>query len=88
MLRLSRALREKNVKHAGIALFTNSNLDALGFPPRHGLNGFVPESGTLAISEHLYRMGGTRGAWWWLRDRPYQRVGKSIRLYDISGAPR
>jgi 4-amino-4-deoxy-L-arabinose transferase-like glycosyltransferase len=88
MLRLSKVLRESSVKHVGVALFTNSNLDALHLPPRHGLNGFVPESGLFAISEHLYRMDGTRGAWRWMKDRPYQRVGKSIRLYNITGAPR
>jgi len=33
-------------------------------------------------------MGAARGAWWWLKDKPYHRVGKSIRLYNITGVPR
>ena len=88
MLRLSKALGKRKVQHVGIALFTNCDFDALHIPQRHGLNGFVPENGWIAISEHLYRMDGTRGAWWWLRDHPYQRVGKSIRVYNIASAPR
>ena len=88
MLRLSSALRKRNVQQVGTALFTNCDFDALHFPPHHGLNGYAPENGWLAISEHLYRMDGTRGAWWWLKDRPYWLVGKSIRLYNITAVPR
>ena len=85
---MSKALRHRRVEHLGIALFTNANIRALHLPPSHGLNGYVPETGWMAISEHMYQMDGTRGAWWWLKDKPYLRVGKSIRLYNITGVPR
>ncbi|HYS56313.1 MAG TPA: hypothetical protein VER58_21350, partial [Thermoanaerobaculia bacterium] len=81
ILRLSHVVQELKIGTMGVALFGNVDLDALHFPPRHRLSAFVPEDGWIAISDHAYRM--ERG-WKWLKDRPYRRVGKSIRLYSPS----
>jgi hypothetical protein len=78
ILRLSKEVYDP----LGVALFGNADLDALHLPPYHRLNPFVPENGWLAVSDHAYRMEAARGGWSWLRDRPYRRVGKSIRLYS------
>jgi hypothetical protein len=77
ILRLSQVV----YRPIGISLFGNVDLDALPFPPYHRLNAFVPEKGWIAISDHAYRIEMRRGGWSWLRNRPYRRVGKSIRLY-------
>jgi hypothetical protein len=77
ILRLSQVV----YRPIGISLFGNVDLDALHFPPYHRLNAFVPEKGWIAISDHAYRIEMRRGGWSWLRNRPYRRVGKSIRLY-------
>ena len=81
ILRLSHVVHQQKIGTMGVALFGNVDLDALHFPPRHRLNAFVPEDGWLAVSDHAYRMEMPRGGWTWLKDRPYRRVGKSIRLY-------
>ena len=88
MMRLSAELRKRNVSHVGIALFTTADLGAFGFPPWHRLNAWVPERGWIAVSNHAYRMERTRGGWSWLRHEPYYLVGKSIRLYELTGARR
>jgi hypothetical protein len=81
VLRLGQVVHQLKIGTMGIALFSNVDLDALRFPQRHWLNAFSPERGWIAISEQAYRLDMTRGGWWWLRNRPYRRVGKSIRLY-------
>ena len=56
--------------------------EALGFPPTHFVDSFTPTQGWVAVGEHAYRSWSSAG-WWWLRGRPYRRVGASIRLYYI-----
>jgi hypothetical protein len=81
MLRLSKIARQEKIPIMGVALFENADLDALGFPPRIGLNGYEPYRGWVAVSDHAYRLGQWRGTGRWLRGRPFRIVGKSIRLY-------
>ncbi len=84
VLRLSKEVRRLKIDSLGVALFSNSDLDALGFPPRFTANAFVPTTGWTAISEHIYRMDrAERSGWRWLDGRPYRLVGKSIRLYNV-----
>jgi hypothetical protein len=81
VIRLSKVVHEARIGTIGVAIFGNADLDALHFPQWHRLNAFVPEHGWIAISDHAYRMEMTRGGWWWLQNRPYRRVGRSIRIY-------
>jgi 4-amino-4-deoxy-L-arabinose transferase-like glycosyltransferase len=79
ILRLKRVLREKKIDRIGIAAMGWNDWDALRFPPHYELQRDAPSQGWAAVSEHLYWVVGYR----WLHGRPYERVGKSIRLYYI-----
>jgi hypothetical protein len=79
-LRLKRVIREKKIDRIGLAVFGWHDWEALGFPPHYDLQRDVPSQGWVAVSEHIY--GLVHGAPW-LEGRPYQRVGKSIRLYYV-----
>ncbi len=79
-LRLKRVLREKKAESVGIAVLGWHDWKALGFPPHYDLHRDVPSHGWVAVSEHIF--GLARGAPW-LEGRPYERVGKSIRLYYV-----
>jgi 4-amino-4-deoxy-L-arabinose transferase-like glycosyltransferase len=79
-LRLERVLRKKKVERVGLAVMGWHDWDALGFPPHYAVQRDVPSQGWIAVSEHL--LGLARGAPW-LEGRPYERVGKSIRLYYL-----
>jgi hypothetical protein len=79
-LRLKRVIREKKIERIGLAVFGWHDWDALGFPPHYNLQRDVPSQGWVAVSEQMF--GLARGAPW-LEGRPYDRVGKSIRLYYV-----
>jgi 4-amino-4-deoxy-L-arabinose transferase-like glycosyltransferase len=79
VLRLRRVAREKKIENIGIDVFGWHDYGKLGFPPSYRLLPMVPTQGWVAVSEHLYIMR----KYDWLRGRPYERVGKSIRLYYI-----
>jgi hypothetical protein len=78
-LLLKRVLREKHVSEVGLALVGMHDYDRLGYPPNYPVSPGIPATGWIAVSDHLYRLERYR----WLRGRPYQRVGASIRLYFI-----
>lgn len=83
MLRLRRVLREKKVDKIGISAAGLHDYDKLGFPPWYFVEPGLPTQGWIAVSEHVFRMTVPDGGFWWLRGRPYQRVGASIRLYFV-----
>jgi 4-amino-4-deoxy-L-arabinose transferase-like glycosyltransferase len=84
LLRLSDALQRSRIDRVGLSLLTGVNdYDALGFPPRYPLHPWRPSHGWIAVSDHSYRMTKTEGGWMWLEGKPYRRIGKSIRLYDL-----
>ncbi len=76
---LKRALREKRVSEVGLALVGMHDYRRLGYPPNYPVSADVPATGWIAVSDHLYRHENYR----WLRGRPYERIGASIRLYFI-----
>ncbi len=80
VLRLRRVVREKNIDLIGLMVLGWHDWDALGFPPHYALQRDVPSQGWVAVSEHLF---GLAHAAPWLEGRPYQRIGKSIRLYYV-----
>ncbi len=66
--------------------------DGQGLPPTESLLPYRPVEGWVAISEKTFRtlgendrraIGAREGAFDWLEQYPYERVGTSIRLYDI-----
>lgn len=83
LLRLRSQLRKLHVDRVGTSLMGAGDYKALGFPPDYALDPFIPATGWVAVSDHVYRMDGTRGGWWWLLGSPFRRVGKSIRLYQV-----
>jgi 4-amino-4-deoxy-L-arabinose transferase-like glycosyltransferase len=84
VLRLRETLRKEHVDEIGLALFGPADYDALHFPPHHVVNPWTPAHGWIAVSDFSYRMTLTKnGGWLWLQQKPYRRVGKSIRLYHL-----
>jgi hypothetical protein len=66
--------------------------DGQGLPPTESLLPYRPVEGWVAITEFTFRtlgekyrreIGAREGAFDWLEQYPYERVGASIRLYDI-----
>ena len=85
ILRLRRVMRDEHVSAFTEFLFTSADLDRLGFPPHQKYAIGQPARGWIAISETPYQMmGGDESlAWSALSGKPFRRVGKSIRLYDL-----
>ena len=84
VLRLRGALRKEHIDEIGLSLFGPADYDALHFPPHHDVSPWVPAHGWIAVSDFSYRMALTKnGGWLWLQQKPYRRVGKSIRLYHL-----
>jgi hypothetical protein len=80
VLRLRHVAREKKIERIGLAVFGWHDWDALGFPPHYDVQRGVPSQGWVAVSEQMF---GVAQRTPWLEGRPYQRVGKSIRLYYV-----
>lgn len=88
LLPLVRACRKQKIDRIGLVAVTSADLDAIGMPPRFAVDPLVSSSGWIAISETaLQNAGGDEGeSWAWVRHaRPFQRIGKSIRLYPPTG---
>jgi 4-amino-4-deoxy-L-arabinose transferase-like glycosyltransferase len=83
LLRLRDVVRRERIDSLGVSLFGGADLQLLGFPPHYEVDAFTPTHGSIAVSESSYRVTRVRGGWRWLAGRPYRRVGKSIRLYEI-----
>jgi hypothetical protein len=82
LLRLRTTARTLRIQRMAVNLGFH-DYDALGFPAQHEVSPSRPESGWIAISEHVYRIGHTKGEWTWLDPYAMTRVGTSIRLYDV-----
>jgi len=91
VLRLVRARRELHIQDLTISLFTTTDLDHLyGIPPYTILQAESDVRGWLAISEMHVALGRAYSpeVQKWLDERlegrPYRRIGKSIRLYNLT----
>ena len=80
-LRLREVLREVNATQINHSMTGLHDYDRLGFPHPREMESWAPAKGWTAVSEHNVRMLEDKGGYWWLRDLPYRRVGRSIRLY-------
>ena len=90
--RLSRKLKELGVRDVSLAYFGSERLDGQGLPRFRQLEPYRPVTGWVAISEFTLRveaerirrkMGAGESPYSWLENKPYVRVGKSIRLYFV-----
>jgi hypothetical protein len=83
VLRLAEVVRERKIEHLSMLYIGNSLLE------RHGIHArfMAPHTryrGWIAVSESALAFERRLGGYGWLeRQRPLQRVGKSIRLYYI-----
>lgn len=82
-LRLATALKQEKIDSVALDLMGWHDLDALGFPAYRQARWFLPSSGWVAVSDHPYRLARGHDGYRWLEERPYQRVGTSVRLYYI-----
>jgi hypothetical protein len=89
VLRLARTARTLHIERLTTSLATTADLDRIGLPPHTTLEAMADVHGYLAISEMMLAQGNaySPAAHDWLTrllgDKAYQRVGKSIRLYEL-----
>jgi hypothetical protein len=89
VLRLARTCRTLKIDHLTTSLATTADLDRIGLPPHTNLEAMSKVHGYLAISEMMLAQGNAYSPAvhdWLTRllgDKPYRRVGKSIRLYRL-----
>jgi hypothetical protein len=87
VLRLSHAARKHDIDRLGVLLFGTTDLRRIGLPPTHPIDPFRPAPGWYAVSETELAMTQARDpqAYAWLtNDRPFHRIGHSIRLYSVA----
>jgi 4-amino-4-deoxy-L-arabinose transferase-like glycosyltransferase len=87
VLRLARVCRERGISALGASLFTTADLRDAGLPPVSAIDWYRPASGWVAISETNLQVAVAtqpRAFAWLTEGRPYERVGKSIRLYRVA----
>ncbi len=90
LLRLSQWLRQRNVSHVSLALWSSADLSRMGLPDFEILQPFHPVTGWIAVSLRSELLGDVLhktyppGALSWLdRYRPAAQVGRTIRVYYI-----
>jgi len=89
VLRLVRTSRSLQVQHLTTSLATTADLDRIGLPPHTTLQAMSEVHGWLAISEMMIAQGNAYSPAvhdWLTRligHKPYRKVGKSIRLYQM-----
>jgi hypothetical protein len=89
--RLRDRLREVGARKVTLG-YWGSGTDGQGLPPTESLLPYRRTEGWVAISEKTFRtvgekdrraIGAREGAFDWLGQYPYERLGASIRLYDV-----
>ena len=90
LFRLSQALRERNISHPKIAVWSSADMSRMSLPAFETPPPFQPVTGWLAISLRSLRMGDLfhetypPGAFAWLyQSQPIAKVGKTVLLYYI-----
>ncbi len=79
-LRLRRVVREQHIDRIGLDILGVHDFNKMGFPPNYKVTRDVPATGWVAVSETTLRIFH---GYEWLAGKPFQRVGKSIRLYHL-----
>jgi hypothetical protein len=89
VLRLARTARNLKIAHLTTSLATTADLDRIGLPTHTNLEAMSEVHGWLAISEMMLAQGNAYSPAvhdWLTRvigNKPYRRVGESIRLYEL-----
>ena len=79
---LERTLHQEHASHVTLIYFGDPDIDKSGMPQPYTESLDGRRSGWIAISEAFYE--GEPAKYDWLSRDPYQRVGKTIRLYHIA----
>lgn len=85
LLRLRRFCRQHRITTLAQALFTATDVDKLGLPPKTEIDWGKPPTVPAALSESTMVAGRMNGAaFHWADELPYVRIGKSIRVYGVT----
>jgi 4-amino-4-deoxy-L-arabinose transferase-like glycosyltransferase len=90
VLRLVRYTRREKIPHLTLSLSTSVPVERVGLPPITYMELWKPLHGWVAISEFHLAIGHADPqyrAWtdeWFPEQRPFTRIGKSIRLYHFN----
>lgn len=86
LLRLRRFCRQRGITVLPRAVFSTSDVAALGLPPKGEIDWSRPPRVPTAVSETSLVIGRLRYpmAYYWADDQPYVRVGKTIRIYGLT----
>ena len=84
VLRLARMQEELKLEPLSIDIASSTRFANHNLHPPPNLDANAPIHGWLAVSETVYAMKRSQGAYGWLDQyRPVRRIGKSIRLYSL-----
>lgn len=83
VVRLRDACRARHIEAIGVELFGTADLKRIGMPPTHAIDPYQPAPGWYALSESFIIPAQVRDprAYRWLTNQPFERIGKTIRLY-------
>jgi 4-amino-4-deoxy-L-arabinose transferase-like glycosyltransferase len=84
--RLGRICRERGIHEFGYSVVTTIRADSIGITGGHLLQENVPSRGWLVLSEHNLEMARAKNPTafdWLVRHHPFERVGKTLRLYQV-----
>jgi hypothetical protein len=84
VLRLARYQEEHHLEPLSIDISSSTRFERHNLFPPPNLDANAPIHGWLAVSETVYALKRSQGAYGWLDQyRPVRRIGKSIRLYSL-----
>jgi hypothetical protein len=83
VVRLRDACRTHDIDSIGVELFGTADLKRIGMPPAHDIDPYRAAPGWYAVSESFIVPAQVRDprAYRWLTDKPFERIGRTIRLY-------
>jgi len=91
--RLSQAVRSRGISHLTLRVWTSADLARMNLPPFDTLQPYQHSTGWVAISllhlqsgDEIRNLGNRDGYSWLNSYQPVAKVGKTIRLYDISNS--
>jgi len=90
VVRLRDACRAKGIQEIGVAIFGTVDMKRIGMPPVHDIDPIHASPGWYAVSESFIIPAQVRDprAYTWLTRQPFERIGKTIRLYRVEPGAR